>query len=83
MTKLPDDPKFVLAMRVTEKSYDHYLKLPAQVHLEKEKMLDSIIFVPVDQPLDWGHVDRETFDRWYKPVEDWIDGRYTFCIPND
>jgi len=78
-TYTPPDPEIILSMEITEKTYDHYLMLPAKIHHDKETVIGSYIIVPVDQPLSWAWVDKDYFDEFIEPIEDWLDGRYTLC----
>jgi hypothetical protein len=78
-TWLPPDPKFVLALRISELTFGYYLSLPAKTHLEKKAILGSYIVVSVDSPVSWGHMTKETFNELYKADEPWDETRYTTC----
>lgn len=76
---VPRDPTTVLALKITEKTYYHYLTLPAKTHHKKETVLGSYIVVPVDGP-SWGWLSKETFRDLYTPIERWSRSRYTLCF---
>lgn len=80
VTFLPPDPTLVLAMKITEETYDYYLKLPAKTHLELSVVLDAYIVVSVDAPLAWGWYSYDLFNELYTEIENWTEGRFTTCI---
>lgn len=82
-THLPDDPTLVLAIRVTEETYEDYYRIFTNGKRGRKLSLDTlegnVIFVPVDSEASWGWMVREQFDEMYEPVNTWVKSRFTLC----
>lgn len=81
-THVPRDPKMVLALRITEETYEIFKMLPkskAGRPPSVSTMLGRIIVVAVDSQCEWGMMMQEDFDQMYTPVEKWSKSRFTLC----
>lgn len=78
-THVPADPKQVLALRITEATYNKYLALAGKTKLPLEELDGNVVIVPVDVDASWGWMDRKEFDNEYEAIEGWSKSRFTLC----
>lgn len=85
-THTPAEPKFVLAIEITEHTYDDiYVPLASgrRGRTASFKSFDGrILYVPVDSEIAWAVVPRPLFDMEFEAVESWSKKRFTLCKAN-
>lgn len=61
-------PEIVIAMQLTEYTYQFYLNLPAETHFAYEAMAGNYIVMREGKKA-WGWADEESFELNFLPIE--------------
>lgn len=79
---MSEQATLVLALRVSDETYDTYLSLvsgkPGR-RVKKDALVGNVIVVPMNSEAAWSWMIREQFDELYQAMESWSKSRFTMC----